>query len=705
VKGALRSVAPLAGLWALGIAQPLFDVLSRAPEFFIAHRADALDEVVLAVMIALAGPIVLLGLVRLAGAIDRRLVGGLTLLAVTVLGAVLAVQVAYRVGASGWAATLVVGAASAAAFGVAWVRLGAFRTFLRVLSPAAFVVPLVFLLSGPLRAAFAAGDGASGTAAGARATPVAVVVFDELSLVSLMDTSGHINAKRYPNIARLAADGVWFRNATAVSDYTRWALPSILTGRYPSAQSTPTPRDHPNTLFSLVGRSHRLRVLEPVTAICPRELCRQTSIGRFDRLRAILRDLVVVGAHVFLPPSERADLPNLSENWAGFFAEDDGAEEDEDEDGGPAPRLVARRRWQQIWRGATGVDHLAAARSFIDEIGRDQTGQPTLYFMHALATHHPARWLPNGQRIANRRGIPGTRDGVWTDAEWLVAQHHHGHLMQAGLADGLVGRLIDRLKSAGMYDEALVIVTADHGISFRAGDRLRAFSPSNAVDLASVPFIVKLPAGVRSREPGTIDDANVETIDVLPTVADVLDAGIRWDLHGRSVIEAAAERPAKRFHYEFASRRQMFRTDEIVRRRDEAVRRQTTLFGEDAWPVFTLPELRGLIGQEVEAFGVMGETSLQLSIDNESSFDRVDVNAPESPAQLTGRIRGPAGETARVAVAVALNGRIVATTRRWPSQSRWMAMLPPGSLQAGRNTVDAFIVDPARPDQLQRPRQ
>ena len=36
-------------------------------------------------------------------------------------------------------------------------------------------------------------------------------------------------------------------------------------------------------------------------------------------------------------------------------------------------------------------------------------------------------------------------------------------------ADARFGRLIERLKAAGIYDDALIVVTADHGISFRAG--------------------------------------------------------------------------------------------------------------------------------------------------------------------------------------------------------------------------------------------
>ena len=68
------------------------------------------------------------------------------------------------------------------------------------------------------------------------------------------------------------------------------------------------------------------------------------------------------------------------------------------------------------------------------------------------------------------------------------------HLLQAGAADKLVGEVIDRLKETGMYRRAMVVVMADHGVSFRMGstDR-RTIVPANARDIAPIPLFVKYP--------------------------------------------------------------------------------------------------------------------------------------------------------------------------------------------------------------------
>jgi hypothetical protein len=349
---------------------------------------------------------------------------------------------------------------------------------------------------------------------------------------------------------------------------------------------------------------------------------------------------------------------------------------------------------------------VGSAQAFIDGISRDDI-QPTLYFIHTLASHRPSRWLPSGQRIPSLRGIPGLTDGKWTDQEWLVAQHHHADIMQAGLADTLIGRLRDRLSSAGIYDDALVIVTADHGVSLRPGDRARSFSGDNAAEVLSVPLIVKPPAATAAVARGTIDDANAETIDVAPTVARVLGIELRWPVDGRSLIGGDAPRPEKRFFFNAATMTATFEPDELWATRDQAARRQADIFGVDKWPAFTVPGLRGLVGRDVASFGdIRAIDEVRVVVEGRDALKNVNPEARELPAQLVGRFaQSDAAAAARHVLAVALNGKIVATTRAWPGSLRWMAMLPPDAFRAGANDVEVFVVDPSRPGNILRPRQ
>ena len=57
-----------------------------------------------------------------------------------------------------------------------------------------------------------------------------MIVFDEFPVASLLDGEGNIQAEHFPNFARLAADGTWFRNAVGVHQGTVKAVPTILSG-------------------------------------------------------------------------------------------------------------------------------------------------------------------------------------------------------------------------------------------------------------------------------------------------------------------------------------------------------------------------------------------------------------------------------------------------------------------------------------------
>jgi arylsulfatase A-like enzyme len=82
--------------------------------------------------------------------------------------------------------------------------------------------------------------------------------------------------------------------------------------------------------------------------------------------------------------------------------------------------------------------------------------------------------------------------------------------------DAQVGRLLDALKELGIYDDALIVLTSDHGEEFwDHGHFEHGHTLFN--ELIRVPLLVKLPA---NREGKTVD-AFVTTQAVTPTILDV----------------------------------------------------------------------------------------------------------------------------------------------------------------------------------------
>ena len=91
-------------------------------------------------------------------------------------------------------------------------------------------------------------------------------------------------------------------------------------------------------------------------------------------------------------------------------------------------------------------------------------------------------------------GVPGFHD------TFLTRHNEQRYLLQLGFVDRLIGRLVRRLKAKGLYDDSLVVVTADHGISWRPGVTTRRLvSPASVDELTPVPLIVKRPGQRRGR--------------------------------------------------------------------------------------------------------------------------------------------------------------------------------------------------------------
>ncbi|MGI8781018.1 MAG: sulfatase-like hydrolase/transferase, partial [Solirubrobacteraceae bacterium] len=521
--GFRRAALHLGGLWALAFAQPLFDLLGRNAPFFVARGSTTADILLVAFGYALAAPLVGAALVWALGRVRPVLGWAAHLALVAVLVAALALPpLGDLLGGSAAAigVALITGAGAAALY----ARMAGVRSFTTVLSPAPLVVLLLFLIVSPVRELILPGDEGGSVAGPSRSTtPIVQVVLDELPQSTIADAEGRIDAELYPNLAQLAERATWYRNATTVDDLTTEAVPAQLTGEQPQQGSLPTARDHPRNLFTLFGRSHDVTAIEPITDLCPARLCGESRPGTADRLAALESDLEVVVQHLLLPEDLREGLPAVDRVWEGFEA---GTTDDGSLRGGSNLRIDVLTRLARDDAAAGFARAIAAVE--------EPRSRPPLIFLHSTLPHGGWRFLPDGRRYPIRRGaFPGLDATGWTGPQWLVDQGFQRHVLQVQYTDRLVGALLDELRTSGVFDDAVIVVTADHGASFRAGQPRRPAGRENMADIAAVPFLVKWPG---QRE-GAVDDHAVRTIDVLPTIAKAAGTTLPWPVDGITADE------------------------------------------------------------------------------------------------------------------------------------------------------------------------
>ena len=623
----------LTGLFTLAVTQPLLDLVGRNAAFVVAHGGRGAGLVAVTLGLALVVPAVLAGVVLLVRALHRGAGALLHDLLVAVLVAA-AVAVALRIGGVG---ALLPGAvevlmAVAAGIGAAvWFhRSHTVRRIVSVTALAAPAVAVLFLVATPVRGLLSTPEPPEGSVtAGAVAPPVVLVIFDELPLATLLDEQHQVDAEVFPAFAELAEDATFFRNVTASHSSTVEALPALLSGRYVPANTLPIASSHPT----------------------------------------VLRDLTVVQLHLLVPDDWAGGLPPVDASWRNFGQDS----------GEPVPRGAGT--------GVLTENTPAQFRRFVRRIRPEI--RPNLHVVHALLPHRPWRYLPDGRRHTGS-GEPSLGPEGWTEDEWPVAQSYQLHMAQAQFIDRLLGGLLQRLQRRGMYDNALLVVAADHGLSLVPGTPPREVTQETLHEIAPVPLFVKVPG----QSSGSVADIPVETVDIAPTVLDALGIPIPPGLDGRSVFDDDAAREDKRLFDKFGEPWD-FSTSQAPL--FESVRRKIDLFGAGAdYDLYGLaPDgYDGVIGRRVAATSATAARPAgpTATIQRRGAFQRVDLQAPVVPALMSGRVAGNIGEPAVIAVAV--NGRVAAVTRLADGGS-FSALVPPTALRDGRNSVEILSVSPS----------
>jgi arylsulfatase A-like enzyme len=130
----------------------------------------------------------------------------------------------------------------------------------------------------------------------------------------------------------------------------------------------------------------------------------------------------------------------------------------------------------------------------------------------------------------------GNRDGYkymmgeieMGDAEWeLVKRWYDGEI---AYMDRLLGRFFEALREMGLFENTMIVVTADHGESF-GEDGLAYHKFSLGEQLINVPLFVKWP----DQDTGEVSDELVSLTDFAPTFLDVAGAPQSIDVDGRSL--------------------------------------------------------------------------------------------------------------------------------------------------------------------------
>jgi len=657
-------------LWGLAVAQPVLDLFGKNPEFFVANSLSDFEVGLFGVIMALGVPLALIAVEVVAYAINRTVGVAVHVALVFGLGAFLGLYLARQLGVSSDFLSIAAALAAGGAILYGERRVAGVRMGLHYLALAPMVFLAAFLAFSPTSKLLttAEAEAAEGVTVG-NAAPIVILQMDELPVSSLMTEDGTINAERFPNFARLADEGTWYRHATSVSPKTTDSIPAMLSGLIPQLGALPTSADHPRTLFTLLGDRYEQHVTEPVTSVCPNTICVNRAAQerfQYQRSRQALLDASVVYFQATLPPFLREGLPAVDRAWGGFIddanveAEADGPSAALDpsagaDQSGSAPTIDPSYKWKALGPAGWAPRYQAGLMTeMIDGIG--PTERPGLYFTHATFPHIPWLLSPEGYQyvVSDARFVPGLENGgIWTDEnDYLVRQGFARHLLQVGYMDRLVGDMIEQLEDQGLWEDALVVVLSDHGVAFTPGENFRSPRAETVHDIYNIPLFIKYPGQTE----GETSDVNALNMDVLPTIVEALDITTDWEFDGQSLMGDGPDRQSKPTFWEVGPDEVPVDFQGVM---DIVDRNHEYLPNGDDWlAVFGQGAYADLVGEGVDDLEVAGDSGRTWTNDQQERLADWQPDADGlAPMLLAGSLALDGGEVPTDALVV-VNGRV-----------------------------------------------
>ena len=368
-----------------------------------------------------------------------------------------------------------------------------------------------------------------------------------------------------PNIDAFARETVVFKHAMASAPWTPSSVATMFTGLYASTHGMIPP----DLRIEAQRKAQRLRD----NLVTMAEILRQTGYATY-----------AISPNPWITP-----VFGYSQGFDEF-------------------KYFARARANKVTDEA-----IAAAEKF------QGVGKPFFLYVHYLDPHDPYD-APGEFRDKFTGPIPGREEDpsqvsrlARYDGEIAFLDHH-------------IGRLFDYLKKSGLYEDAIILLVADHGEQFMEHGEIR-HGKMLFNEEVHVPVMLKI--GQAHREV----DATVSLVDILPTLLDALHLRVPAGVQGISLLNDENAR----------GREGVF--SEINRRRD--LKAFIRYDGMKIIYDYGAPRKNATVPESIQVFDSRRDLRERQPVEDEAVAASLKQEYAKMYAMVTGQ--APAGETAEAA--------------------------------------------------------
>jgi len=368
---------------------------------------------------------------------------------------------------------------------------------------------------------------------------------------------------KLPNIDRLCAEGVTFRNHFTQCVPCGPARASLLTGQYLMNH-----RAVQNTIplsgrFTNLGHELRRGGYDPAlvgyTTTTPDPSTTDAKDPRFLVLGDIMDGFRPVGAfepykdayfgwvasHGFTLPDNREDIwlpqgKSAGKSTGGATAQ---------------PAVIPKELSDTTWFTERGLSYLQGRgdKPWFLHLGYYRPHPPFIAAAPYHAMYRPEDmpkpvWAGSATEEAKQNALLAyyvnnvKQSSFFQDGQGLGSEMSEAEVAQlratyCGLMteiDGQLGRVFDHLKATGQWDNTLIIFTCDHGEQL--GDHHLLGKIGYFDESYRIPMIVRDPRTEANATRGNVVERFTETIDTMPTILEWLDLDVPRQCDGRSLL-------------------------------------------------------------------------------------------------------------------------------------------------------------------------
>jgi hypothetical protein len=164
---------------------------------------------------------------------------------------------------------------------------------------------------------------------------------------------------------------------------------------------------------------------------------------------------------------------------------------------------------------------------------------PTVTFAHVLLPHRPWSLVPDMRYMTDVLEFPDPRSEFLVDRR---RDNYQSMLRQYVATDAMIAGLVSTMKTSPNWDNTMIVVTADHGITFEPGksyrDTIDVKSPGTIEDIFRVPLFIKYPRQATS----SVSDCPASSVDLLPTVLAVSSQKTAPKMDGTDLSSSCPQR-------------------------------------------------------------------------------------------------------------------------------------------------------------------